>query len=68
MRRNSESKKSKNEQRKVPWLLLTTGIAVPGMPAGSPGMEGPDLARYDVLAYGSDGNTTVDATRHGLTH
>jgi hypothetical protein len=43
------------------------GIAVPGMPAGSPGMEGPNPARYDVLAYGSDGNTTVYATRQGLT-
>lgn len=44
------------------------GIAVPGMPAGSPGMEGPNPVRYDVLAYGSDGNTTVYATRQGLTH
>jgi hypothetical protein len=44
------------------------GIAVPGMPGGSPGMEGPNPVRYDVLAYGSDGNTTVYATRQGLTH
>jgi len=44
------------------------GIVVPGMPAGSPGMEGPNPVKYDVLAYGSDGNTTVYATRQGLTH
>ena len=43
------------------------GIAVPGMPAGSPGMESPNPVRYDVLAYDSDGNTTVYATRQGLT-
>ncbi len=44
------------------------GIAAPGMPAGSPGMEGPNPVRYDVLAYGNDGDTTVYATRQGLTH
>jgi len=41
------------------------GIAVPGMVIGSPGMEGPNAGRYDVLAYRSDGNTTVYATRQG---
>jgi hypothetical protein len=41
------------------------GITVPGMPIGSPGMEGPNPVRYDVLAYGSDGKTTVYATRQG---
>ena len=44
------------------------GIAAPGMPPGSPGMEGPNAVRYDVLAYGSDGNTTVYASRQGQTH
>ncbi len=44
------------------------GIAVPGMPIGSPGMEGPNPVRYDVLAHGADGNTTVYAVRHGLAH
>ncbi len=44
------------------------GIAVPGMPAGSPGMESPYAVRYDVLAYDSDGNITVYATRQGQTH
>ncbi len=41
------------------------GIAVPGMAPGSPGMESPNPVRYDVLAYGDDGNTTVYATRQG---
>jgi hypothetical protein len=41
------------------------GIAVPGMPMGSPGMEGPNPVTYDVLAYGSDGQVTIYATRHG---
>lgn len=40
------------------------GIAVAGMPAGSPGMEVPGRAdRYDVIAYGRDGSTSVFA-RH----
>ncbi len=41
------------------------GIAVPGMPMGSPGMEGPNQVEYQVLAYHSDGTTTVHATREG---
>ncbi len=43
------------------------GIAVPGMLLGSPGMEGPNPAEYDVVAYDSDGRTTVYATRQGRT-
>jgi hypothetical protein len=31
------------------------GLAVPGMPAGSPGMPAPKPERYDVLAFGTDG-------------
>lgn len=31
-----------------------TGIAVPGMPAGSPGMGDDPAARYDVVAFGGD--------------
>ncbi len=31
------------------------GLAVPGMPAGSPGMPSPQPERYDVLAFGADG-------------
>lgn len=41
------------------------GISVPGMPIGTPGMEGPNPVAYDVLAYGSNGQTTVYATRRG---
>jgi len=39
------------------------GLAVPGMPAGSPGMEGPYKEAYDVLAFQKDGRTTVYARR-----
>lgn len=37
------------------------GIAVPGMPAGSPGMEVPSGKKdsYNVVAFTSDGKTTV---------
>ncbi len=37
------------------------GLTVPGMPAGSPGMEVPSgrVDRYDVLLLRSDGGTTV---------
>lgn len=30
------------------------GLAVPGMPAGSPGMPSPEPERYDVIAFGQD--------------
>lgn len=42
------------------------GIAVPGMPTGSPGMETPDGRRdgFDVVAFTSDGKRSVFA-RHG---
>jgi hypothetical protein len=41
------------------------GLAVPGMPAGSPGMETPGAKpeRYQVLAFDRAGRTTVFATR-----
>ena len=41
------------------------GIAVPGMPIGSPGMEGPNPVEYEVIAYDSSGDTQVYATRQG---
>jgi hypothetical protein len=31
------------------------GLAVPGMPAGSPGMEGGVRQRYDVVLFGANG-------------
>jgi hypothetical protein len=38
-----------------------TGITVPGMPVGSPGMEGPNPKPYQVLAVDHEGNRTVFA-------
>jgi hypothetical protein len=37
------------------------GLAVPGMPTGSPGMEvpGQPAASYDIIAFDQDGNTSV---------
>jgi hypothetical protein len=35
------------------------GIAVGGMPTGSPGMPGPDPEPYDVVAYTADGKQSV---------
>jgi hypothetical protein len=37
------------------------GLAVPGMPMGSPGMEGPRTDRYDVVSFDKTGNTKVFA-------
>ena len=40
------------------------GLAVPGMPVGSPGMEVPGRKdAYDVLAFAKDGKTRVYAKR-----
>lgn len=39
------------------------GLAAPGMPMGSPGMEGPYPAdRYDVISYDAAGKTRVYAS------
>ena len=38
------------------------GLVVPGMPSGSPGMEGPP-ERYQILTFDRAGKTTVYATR-----
>ena len=38
------------------------GLAVPGMPIGSPGMEGPGAAPYEVIAFEDDGSRYVYAT------
>ena len=35
------------------------GLVVAGMPAGSPGMEGPRRDPYDVLLLENDGTTSV---------
>lgn len=39
------------------------GIAVPGMPIGSPGMEGAPKAPYDVLLFDKSGKITLFAKR-----
>ncbi|MCW5857693.1 MAG: hypothetical protein KIS63_05360 [Caldilineales bacterium] len=40
------------------------GLAVPGMPIGSPGMETPGQPDqpYDVIAFDKDGGTTIYAS------
>jgi hypothetical protein len=35
------------------------GLTVPGMPMGSPGMEGPYSERYNVLTFDREGKTTI---------
>jgi hypothetical protein len=39
------------------------GIAVPGMPMGSPGMEGPTKDRYMVYTFDAQGRKTAYAQR-----
>ncbi len=38
------------------------GLAVPGMPTGSPGMEGPRKQHYQVLSFDKAGKTKVFAS------
>jgi hypothetical protein len=38
------------------------GLAVPGMPSSSPGMDGPRTKAYQVLAFAKDGKTRVFST------
>ncbi len=45
-----------NEKPKV------AGLAVPGMPMGSPGMEGPRTQHYQVLSFDKAGKTKVFAS------
>jgi hypothetical protein len=40
------------------------GLAVPGMPIGSPGMEGANPVRYETLSFDATGETAVFAV-HG---
>jgi hypothetical protein len=46
-------------QEKPPIL----GLAVPGMPIGSPGMEGGKPQRYEVVTFDKHGKTAVYARR-----
>jgi hypothetical protein len=38
------------------------GLAVPGMPMGSPGMEGPQQQHYQVLSFDKNGKTKIFAS------
>ena len=38
------------------------GLAVPGMPMGSPGMEGPRTQHYQVLSFDKAGKTRIFAS------
>lgn len=38
------------------------GLAVPGMPEGSPGMEGPHPQAYDVIAFSTSGSERIFVT------
>jgi hypothetical protein len=39
------------------------GLVVPGMPAGSPGMEGPRKVEYDIYSIDHHGRKSVYARR-----
>ena len=39
------------------------GLAVMGMPIGSPGMDGPNPEHYDILAFDKSGAVTVYARK-----
>jgi hypothetical protein len=39
------------------------GLSVPGMPSGSPGMEGPNPQPYEVFTFDDAGNIRVYARR-----
>lgn len=42
---------------------VARGLAVPGMPMGSPGMEGPTKQKYDVMLFEKSGKARVYASR-----
>ena len=52
-------------QRLLQLRPSVVGIAVPGMPIGSPGMESPDGRKtpYDVMAFTQDGQSRVYASK-----
>ena len=39
------------------------GLAAPGMPAGSPGMDIPNSPAYDIIAFDKTGRTSVYSTQ-----
>ena len=56
----SEIRKILNERPKI------HGLAVPGMPIGSPGMEGAGGKPYDVLSFDAAGTSRVYSTQKPL--
>lgn len=48
-------------QRLLKQKPKVAGLAVPGMPMGSPGMEGPRKDKYEVLSFDKAGKTSVFA-------
>ncbi len=48
---------------KAIYRRVTIGLTVPGMPVGSPGMDGPIYGKrkdaYDVLLVNTDGSTSI---------
>ncbi len=50
---------AKDEKRLLSERPAAHGLAVPGMPAGSPGMEGGGNDPYDVLLFNPDGSARV---------
>lgn len=42
---------------------MIKGLAVPGMPMGAPGMEGPRKDDYDIVAFDDQGKTSIYASR-----
>ena len=53
---------AKDIQRLLKQRPKIAGLAVPGMPMGSPGMEGPSSDKYDVIAFEKTGRTKVFAS------
>jgi hypothetical protein len=51
-------------QRLVKEKPVVLGLAVPGMPVGSPGMEVGKPEPYNVLTFDKDGKTSVYAKRN----
>ena len=49
-------------QRLLEQKPAVAGLAVPGMPMGSPGMEGPRKDAYDVLSFDRQGKLEVFAS------
>jgi hypothetical protein len=42
------------------------GLAVPGMPVGSPGMEGPNKQAYSVMIFDAEGHASVFQSYPGV--